>query len=329
MPIDLTRRAAGAGLLLGVAAAASPAFGQTGRSRAKFEADRRAILAMSGDYHVRFDFRETTPFLDDYDPIEAHVANGNEIVRVVSDTGNFIQLQHILVLPMEGQNVIVKHWRQDWTYEPRTVLAYKRMSYWGVDDVPRAARAGAWSQTVWQTDDSPRYGGVGLWAHDDGVSAWTSAPTLRPLARRDAIRNPPYDHYRGTNRHALTPTGWVHEQDNAKIGMRNGASATFVHETVTNTYDRATDFPIAAGDDYWRATQAYWAAVRTEWDRAANARRGIAVTEEPQNGSVTGPRLMGLADNIHAGEKTTEAAIPEAQTIIREATNPTRTASRD
>lgn len=314
---------AGAGI-----AAASPAFAQTGRAREKFEADRRAILAMAGDFHVRFDFRETTPFLDAYDPIAPRVSNGNEIVRVVSDQGGFIQLQHILVLATGEQTVIVKHWRQDWTHEPRTVLAYERMNYWSVDDVPRAERAGAWSQTVWQTDDSPRYGGVGQWSHEDGVSAWTSAPTLRPLARRDAVRHPPYDRYRGINRHALTPTGWVHEQDNAKIGMHAGASATFVHETVINTYDRANDFPIAAGDAYWNDTKEYWASVRAEWDRVADTHRSVTCEEEAENGSITGPQLMGLADEIHAGAKTTAAAIPEAQRVIRDATNLQRTASR-
>lgn len=329
MTMTISRRASMLALAGVGVAAATPAWAQSGCGRDKFEADRRAILAMSGDYHVRFDFRETTPFLDDYDPIEPHVANGNEIVRVVSDRGTLIQLQHILVIPMDAENnVIVKHWRQDWSYEPRAVLAYERMNYWGVAEVARADRAGAWSQTVWQTDDSPRYGGVGLWSHDDGVSAWTSAPTLRPLARRDAVRHPPYDHYRGVNRHALTPTGWVHEQDNAKIGTRNGASATFVHETVINTYDRASDFPIAAGDAYWNDTKAYWASVRTEWDRVAAAHRGVTCEEEAENGSITGPRLMGLADEIHAGTKTTAAAIPEAQRVIREATNPQRTALR-
>lgn len=319
-----TRRTFSAGLLLGAAALPAPVFAQTGArlsARDKFEADRRAILAMSGDFHVRFDFRETVPFLDDYDPIEPHVSGGNEIVRVVSDSGRLIQLQHILVVEAEGQNVIVKHWRQDWSFEPQDVLAYERMSYWGVQEVPRAQRTGAWSQTVWQTDDSPRYGGVGEWRHDDGVSAWTSEATLRPLARRDAVRHPPYDHYRGVNRHAITPSGWVHEQQNSKVGMRNGASVTFVDENVINTYDRATDFPIAAGESYWHDTADYWASVRNDWERAQATHRGISLTEEAENGSVTGPRLMGLADDIHGGTTTTAAAIPLATQAIAEATS--------
>lgn len=310
-----SRRGFTAGLMLGAAALASPAFAQTG-ARDKFETDRRAILSMSGDFHVRFDMRETVPFLDDYDPIEPHVSGGNEIVRVVSDQGAFIQLQHILVVEADGNPVIVKHWRQDWTYQPRSVLAYERANTWRLHDVASRDRAGAWSQTVWQTDDSPRYGGVGRWDHSDGVSSWTSEPTLRPLARRDAVRRPPYDHYRGVNRHSITPTGWVHEQDNAKIGMRNGAAATFVHESVINTYDRAHDFPIQAGESYWAHTQAYWAAVRAEWDRVIEAGRGVRLVEEAENGSVTGPRLMELADNVDKGGDAAQAIV-EARAVIR------------
>ncbi|MFT3728956.1 MAG: hypothetical protein QM759_14125 [Terricaulis sp.] len=320
--MKFTRRGSAGFLLAGLAAATAPAFAQATAAQSaplnKFEADRRAILAMTGDFHVRFDFRETVPFLNDYDPIEPHVANGNESVRAIEDTGSVIRLQHILVVEADGHPVIVKHWRQDWTYEPRTVLQYQRMNEWRLQNVDNRVRQGAWSQTVWQTDDSPRYGGTGVWDHADGVSAWTSEPTLRPLARRDAVRHPPYDHYRGINRHAITPTGWVHEQDNAKIGMHNGASATFVHEAVINTYDRASDYPIQAGENYWTHTKEYWAAVRGAWDQVIGAQRGIRLTEEAENGSVTGPRLMELADDIDSGKQTTAPAIEEARSVIRQ-----------
>ncbi|MFZ2030917.1 MAG: DUF6607 family protein [Vitreimonas sp.] len=319
--IRVTRRGSAALLLASLAAAGAPALAQSAAvsspPRSKFEADRRAILAMTGDFHVRFDFRETVSFLDGYHPIEPHVSNGHEIVRVIQDTGNLIQLQHILVVEDQGQPVIVKHWRQDWTYEPRSVLQYQRLNQWRIANVENRARANAWSQTVWQTDDSPRYGGTGRWDHSDGVSAWTSEPTLRPLARRDAVRHPPYDHYRGINRHSITPTGWVHEQDNAKLGMHNGASAMFVHETVINTYDRASDFPIAAGESYWAHTRDYWAAIRAEWERVINAQRGVRLVEEAENGSITGPRLMELANNIDHGGETNTAIAQGRDVIVR------------
>src|SRR5262245_21644744 len=119
MTLDLTRRAsllaiAGAG----VAAAAPSAFAQaTRRLPAGVERDRQAILAMAGDYHVRFNFNETVSFVSDYTPLEPKTSGGYESVRVIADTGEFIQLQHMLVAEHEGQTFVIKHWRQDWTYQ--------------------------------------------------------------------------------------------------------------------------------------------------------------------------------------------------------------------
>ena len=276
-----------------------------------FDADRKAILAMAGDYKVRFDFRETTPLVAGYTPLEPKLSGGHEVVRVIADTGRFISLQHILVAEHDGAPIIIKHWRQDWTWQPESVLTYAGKSAWKLTPVSAAERAGAWSQTVWQTDDSPRYGGVGRWTHAFGEARWTSGPTWWPLARRDAIRNPPYDRYDAVNRHIITPTGWVHLQDNAKIGPMDGRLTTFVHEDGLNTYTRFDGFQVRAADDYWAATRDYWAAVRAAWDRAA-AKGTVKVQEEPQAGSVTGPTLMGLADEIAEGKRTTPAAIAAA-----------------
>jgi len=322
MHISMTRRAsllafAGAGV-----AAASPAWAQsTRRLPANVERDRQSILAMAGDYRVRFNFDETVPFVSDYTPREPTTSGGYESVRVVEDRGDFIMLQHLLVAEHGGQTFIIKHWRQDWTYQPRTVLVYDRLNYWSLANVSAADRRGAWSQTVWQTDDSPRYGGVGRWNYDAGRTIWISGPTARPLARRDAIRNPPYNRYNSINRHALTPTGWVHEQDNEKIGTRDGAQVAIVHEDGVNTYDRFNEYPVAAADAYWNDTKDYWAGVRTAWDDAIARRRGVWVEEEAQNGAITGPTLMGLADRIHGGEIQTLSALAEAQAAITTATS--------
>jgi hypothetical protein len=186
--------------------------------------------------------------------------------------------------------------------------------------VREAERAGAWSQTVWQTDDSPRYGGVGRWTHAKGLTQWTSAPTQRPLARRDAVRSPIYDRYLGTNRHALTPAGWVHIQDNTKIGVIGGVETVVVQEDVINTYRIDASYDPAPGDDYWAKTTDYWAGVRAAWDAVILAHNGVGLEEEAQNGSTTGPALMGLAQQIVDDLKTTDAAIAEARQIIAEDT---------
>ena len=304
-----------AAVAIAAPAAIAPAVAQTAApaTQAAFEQDRQAILAMAGDYKVRFDFREVLPMQADYTPLPQKLSGGHEVVRVIADTGRFISLQHLLVADMgDGKPMVIKHWRQDWTYEPESVLTYAGKSRWTVTPVSATERKGAWSQTVWQTDDSPRYGGVGRWLHANGEDRWTSGPTWRPLARRDAIRNPVYDRYDSINRHVLTPGGWAHLQDNAKIGPRDGKPTIIVHEDGLNTYVKFADFQVAAADAYWSKTRDYWAGVRAAWDRAA-ADGVVEVEEEPQAGSVTGPRLMGLADDLADGKITAQAAAEGAR----------------
>lgn len=290
---------------------------------AQFERDRQSILAQAGQFRVRFDMRETVSFRDGYEPLDDHQSGGNEIVRVVYDTGDRISLQHILVMEHDGQSIVIKHWRQDWVYQPQTVLAYADRGEWTLASVGEAERTGAWSQTVWQTDDSPRYGGVGKWTYDNGMAVWTSGPTWRPLARRDAVRNPIYDRYLASNRHALTPFGWVHIQDNMKMATAEGGEGepvAVVQEDVINTYRRWDGYNAAPGDTYWAATRDYWAAVRGLWDEAIAAHNGVHVEEVGETGAVTGTPLMDLAEKVQSGELTTEAAIEQARTIIGDAT---------
>lgn len=312
------------------ATAAVPALAQTPAAPApatapagQFERDRESILAQQGNFHVRFDMRETVNFLPDYTPLEPKTSGGEEIVRLVYDEGNRISLQHILVMEHEGETFVIKHWRQDWVYQPETVLTYAGPNEWTLSPVSADERAGAWSQTVWQTDDSPRYGGVGQWSYANGLAEWTSNESWRPLARRDATRDPIYDRYLGVNRHALTPRGWVHIQDNMKMMTAEGAEGEpvgVVHEDVVNSYRRGDDFSPTPGDTYWEATSAYWSEVRDAWDEAIAAGNGVHVEEEAQAGSVTGPTLMGLADRIQAQEITIAAAVVEARAAIAAAT---------
>jgi hypothetical protein len=292
--------------------------GTTGAAADHMAKDREAILAMAGTFDVTFDFRETTPFVADYKPIPPKVLRGNEVVKVVEDTGRVIRLQHLLVVQEKPNNppIVVKHWRQDWEYEPAQVLAYVSAGHWVLQPVAAADRKDSWSQVVYQTDDSPRYGAVGRWTFDNEVGEWTSAETLRPLARRDAVRHPPYDRYVAINRHAITPTGWVQEEDNAKIGMKDGQTVTFTHETVVNSYNRASDFPIAAADEYWAATKDYWATVRADWDARLAANKQLVVPEVAEDGSSTGAKLGDLADDILGGTKKTETASAAAKVII-------------
>ncbi len=280
------------------------------------ERDRQAILGMTGTFEVTFDMREFMALQPDYKLLKPKITAGEEVVRAIEDKPGKIVLQHILVGVVGKKPMVIKHWRQDWVYEPKTVLVYASSGKWVLQPVAEADRKGAWSQTVWQTDDSPRYGAVGRWTYTDGVTQWLSSETRRPLARRDATRHPPYDHYLGTNRHILTPKGWVQQEDNAKVGTKDGKSITYARESVINSYDRFTDFPFAAADAYWAKTSSYWTKVRAAWDKAIARRSGVAVAEEPELGSVTGERLMDWADEIIDGKAQTNEAVDKAEALI-------------
>ncbi len=293
------------------------------KSAAQFDADRAAILGMAGDYKVTFDFRETTPWRAEYTPIPAKLSGGYESVRVIEDTGRHIVLQHLLVVTGDDKKtMVIKHWRQDWTYEPTDVLVYAGKGQWNLEAVPGAMRAGRWSQTVFQTDDSPRYGGWGEWTSEGGVRRWRSNWTWRPLARRDAVRHPAYDRYYGINRHSPTPNGWIHWQDNIKMGPDGPAPdakiVPFVQESVLNSYVRDNSYDVKAADAYWAATKDYWAAVRTAWADAIARGHGVHVAEVAETGSASGERLMAYADDVQTGKLAVAAAIAKARTVIAE-----------
>lgn len=303
-----------------IAHADSPVTATTEQAQAKFQADRQHILAMAGNYRVRFDFRETTAWAPDYTPIEPKISGGNEVVLVIEDTGRVIRLQHLLVVEHEGKTHVIKHWRQDWTYEPESVLTYAGPGRWTVEAVPERMRAGRWSQTVWQTDDSPRYGGWGEWSEEGGVPRWRSNWTVRPLARRDAVRHPVYDRYRAINRHSPMPTGWIHWQDNIKMGLRDGKLVPIVQESVLNSYDRSSAYDPRPATDYWAKTSAYWAQVRAVWDAAIARGQGVAVAEAAETGSAGAERLMTIADDLAAGTIKPSDAVNRARAVIAEVT---------
>ncbi len=285
-----------------------------------FEAARAAILSMAGNYKVRFDMQEATAWTDDYTPIEEEVSGGHEVVRVIEDRGDFIALQHLLVVEHDGKTMIIKHWRQDWQYEPERILAYTHADTWAYRAVPEGERVGAWSQTVWQVDDSPRYAGWGKWHTVAGVPTWVSNPTWRPLARRDAVRGPVYTSYYATNRHQLTPTGWIHWQDNLKMTDVGPDAEPIVQEYVLNTYAEYDDYDVAAADAYWEATKGYWAEIRAEWDRIAEAKGGIRIMEVAETGSATSIRLLEIADALQDGEVSEDEAVTQAKALMDQAT---------
>ncbi len=283
---------------------------------AALAADRADILAMAGNYKVRFDMQESTRWDPTYTPLDKKISGGNEVVRVIEDTGRKISLQHMLVIEHEGKSHVIKHWRQDWEYEPAKVLVYSDTNEWKFEDIAEKTRKGRWSQTVWQVDDSPRYGSYGQFEEQGGIRRWRSNWTWRPLARRDAVRKPVYDRYLSINRHQVSPDGWIHWQDNIKMGTKDGTLKPIVQEYLLNSYTKFDGYDVKAADDYWTATKGYWAAVRAEWGKVAITKGGIGIQEEAETGTVISGRLLEIADEIQAGKIKQDKAVAEATKLI-------------
>ena len=239
------------------------------------ERDRAAILAMAGDYRASFDFLETVLFEPGADPARPYRSWGTERIYVLEDREELVSLQHIMVMFViddEGRRqgpFVQKHWRQDWRYQPESVLTFAGDGAFETRPVPEAERRGAWSQTVYQVDDSPRYGSLGRWVHHGEASVWAGEEAWRPLPRREHSVREDYDVLAGRNRHTVLPTGWVHEQDNAKLVLADGDPRRLAREIGLNRYERLRDFDFSASDAYWQATAPFWAEVRRGWARRA------------------------------------------------------------
>lgn len=248
-----------------------------------FARDRAAILALAGDYKVSFHFMESLGLGSEYKPVRPYHSWATEHVRVIADIGRFISLQHTLVMFFQKPDgtmsapMTMKHWRQDWTYEDTNLHTFRGTASWARRRATASEAAGAWSQAVFQVDDSPRYEALGRWEHRGNLTVWTSERAWRPLPRREHTVRKDYDVMEGVHRIVLTPTGWLHEQNNWKRVAGDSAVDTpaFVAAEIgLDRYERISAPSLAAADTYWQKTAPYWALVRQAWadTYAANER---------------------------------------------------------
>lgn len=294
---------------VGAADYVRPCADRPANAKDAFDCDRRSILAMAGEFNVRFMFDETLPLKPGYKQHPQQRSGGTELVFVVEDRGDYIALQHVLVMGKE--HTVVKHWRQDWQYEPKEVLKFRGEEHFAYAPVDAGAAKGAWSQAVYEVDDAPRYAGVGRWVHEDGVDAWTSDYTWRPLPRREFTKRWDYQVVGAINRHTLSAGGWMHEQDNLKLVLKpDGTTEALVREIGVNTYERTKDYDFGAGRDYWNKTAKFWTDARAAWHDAMTARRDFKLEtmlgERPRFES-----LFALADRAAKGETIARSEIDE------------------
>ncbi len=277
------------------------------------ERDRRAILAMAGDFRASFDFLETVEFSAGVGPAKPYRSWGTERIYVADDRGDTITLQHIIVMFVLKDGVtegpfVQKHWREDWRYEPESITEYRGEQRWERRRLSRAERKGAWAQDVYQVDDAPRYSSVGRWEHSAAASIWTGWSTWRPLPRREFTVRSDYDVLVGVNRATVLSSGWVHEQDNLKLVLdehRKPRAAPYVaRELGIDRYERVRDFDFSAGDAYWQKTQEFWRVLRNAWTKTLRANPSLDISDEC-NGRPAFELAFDYAEQLQNGAAAT------------------------
>ena len=101
-------------------------------------------------------------------------------------------IQHLLVVGPPDQQMVIKHWRQDWIYENTNFYMFNGDNQWQFVNKPKSEVKGQWTQKVYQVDDSPRYQGSASWVHVDGKSYWENI-TSAPLPRREYTKRSDYN----------------------------------------------------------------------------------------------------------------------------------------
>ncbi|WP_163407723.1 DUF6607 family protein [Flavobacterium ajazii] len=237
----------------------------SGFSQDKKQQDIKSIKSMCGCYEVKFNFTETFSYPKDslsYKPSETKHESALEWVELVEDTPNKISMQHLLIV---SDDMIIKHWRQDWLYENTDLYLFDKNTSWKYKKLDKKAVKGQWTQKVYQVDDSPRYEGTATWVHVDGQDYWANV-TDAPLPRREHTKRNDYNVLKRRNIHEITSTGWNHEQDNQKLVRDDsGKDVLLAEEKGMDVYTKVADSKCLAGQKWWKENNALWKNVRDKW----------------------------------------------------------------
>jgi hypothetical protein len=268
-----------------------------GLAQKKKKQDIEAIKAMCGCYEVDFQFAETFSPDRDYKFSDNYHSGGLEYVFPVEESGDKIVLQHLLII---GDSMIIKHWRQDWLYENTDLYTYYKDNTWKYKKLNPDAVEGQWTQKVYQVDDGPRYEGSASWVHLDGRHFWENTADA-PLPRREITKRKDYNVMKRRNRHEITSTGWLHEQDNDKVVREEGTDLLLAQEKGINSYRKVDDANCELAQKWWNANEMYWSDVRWAWNQLFARKTDLGINMMV-DGKLMFERLFALGDEFKADQ---------------------------
>jgi len=280
-------------------------------SQKKKKQDVESILDMCGCFDITFKFAETFGSDKEYEYHDNYYSGGLEWAFPVVQTKDKIVIQHLLVI---GDTMIIKHWRQDWTYENQHFYVYDKENSWKYKQLSSDQVKGQWTQKVFQVDDSPRYEGSGSWVHLDGRHYWESTADA-PLPRREFSKRKDYNVMVRRNRHEITEYGWLHEQDNQKVNRTNG-DELLAWEKGWNTYTKVEDSKCQTAVDWWNENQSYWADVRAVWGEIFETKKTLSLNMKVDD-KIMFMRLFELGDELNGKSYDPVAAKQKIKEVIQ------------
>lgn len=270
-------------------------------SFAQKSADEKAIKSMCGCYEIKFNFAETFNYAKDaskYTPSKVKHETALEWVELIEENPNKLSLQHLLIV---GENMVIKHWRQDWLFENTHFYDYNGFEDWKFITKSKNDVKGQWTQSVFEVDDKPRYTGSASWVHIDGRHFWNNT-TNAPLPRREYTQRNDYNITRRTNLHEIVANGWIHNQDNDKIVRDSqGNDYLLAQEKGYNVYTKVDDAKCKAAQKWWKENQAFWQKVRQKWNEEFSKNRDLKL-EKTIDGKPLYMHLNALPENTSQAE---------------------------
>jgi len=254
-------------------------------AQTKKKKDIKSIKEMCGCFEVRFDFAETFIKTDDedYEGSKNYSSGGLEWAQLVEEDKNKISIQHILIAGSKEKPYIIKHWRQDWLYQNIDFYVYDHDNKWSFVKKDIKDMKGQWTQKVFQVDDSPRYEGSGSWVHVDGKSYWENTSSA-PLPRREYSKRIDYNVTLRGNRQEITPSGWVHNQDNKKIiRVKGEKDKVLAHEKGYNNYVKVDDSRCESAANWWDKNKTKWENVRMKWAEVYGRKKNLNLKKTVNN----------------------------------------------
>lgn len=249
------------------------------RAQTKFDQDREAIKSLAGTYKVTFNYAETFSPDRQYKFHDRHRSSAKELALIIEDSPKKIVIQHLLVI---RDSMIIKHWREDWTYEDQEILVYDKEDSWkkvtlSVNDVK-----GKWTQKVYQVDDSPRYQAYGTWVHVDGRHQWQSNCDS-PLPRREHSERSDYNVLNRGNNVYLTATGWMFEQDNKKIIRTADGDKLLAMEKGLEEFTKVGPEGFAYAQSWWKENEKFWKDARETWAQVISENKMVKIQPKVDN----------------------------------------------